>query len=394
MTVRRLTKTAPAWTGTAPDTPEAVVCHHCTALRNLSDFVFPDSCSDDERAAVESRIVRALEQCGGIPEGQYYSVSDMNGTALRMLAERRLIVYELLCASGPRGVYISNDQCLSIMVNSTDHLAIRATVGNGGFQKAWELVNGVDDALGDILNFTFQERLGYLTSALRTVGTGVKFGALLHLPALAMMGGLQELEARVSDRRLLMRGLSPGDPRSADNVSSAAQALCGITVDIEAVSAQSLFMDMVGDLSAPVTHSVGNMYFLANQDTLGISERELIIHMEQTVEELVRREEEARQQLSREHRNALLDCFGRALGIVRGARLLNLREAYMYASLIRMADAMRLIAGCDRAALAKVLLECQQAHLQLMRDVPMDAQSLCAERARIFRALFTSAEIN
>lgn len=394
MTVRHLTETVPAWVEATQETAEPIVSRQCTALRNLSDFVFPEHCSDDERRAIESRIVRALKQCPAIPDGHYYSVSDMNGTALRLLAERRLITYDLLYAQGPRGVYISDDQCLAVMVNAMDHVTIRATVSDGDFDSTWALVDRVDEALGGLLNFTFHERLGYLTSALRTVGTGLKLCALLHLPALAMSGRMHEMETRVTDKRLLLRGIGLGDPRCADSATSIAPALCSLTPDMESVSAQSFFLDVLGDLSAPVTHSAGNLFLLSNQDTLGLSERELIIHVEQALSDLVQQEEKTRQRLLREQRNALLDCFGRALGLARGARLLNLREAYQYASLIRLADAMRLIAGCDRVALGRALLECQQAHLQLMRDVPMEASGMCAERARIFRSLFTGTDIN
>ncbi len=393
MTVQYLLETTPAWIGLKQEGPEPLVSCCCTVLRNLSDFVFPVNCSDDERRAAELRIMRALNQCNGIPTGRYHPVSDMNGTYLRLLAERRLITYELLCASGPRGVYIADDQTLSVMVNSTDHIAIRATL-SGGLDEAWRAVCRVDDGLGATLNFTYHERLGYLTSALRTIGTGLKIGALLHLPALALSGRIKNAEELATSRGLVLRGLALGDPRGVDSGPSASSLQCGVTPDIEPVSMQSLFLDMLGDLAAPPVQSVGNLFLLVNQDTLGVSERELIIHGESTINEIVQYEEDARQRLLREHRNTLLDCFGRALGILRGARLLNLREAFQFASLIRLADAMRLVVGCDRTALNKALLDCQQAHLQTLRAIPMEARSLCAERARIFRALFTSAEIN
>ncbi len=393
MTVQYLIETTPAWIGVKQEGPEPLVSCSCTVLRNLSDFVFPENCNDDERRAIEQRALRAINQCDALPAGRYHPVLDMNGTYLRLLAERRLITYELLCASGPRGVYIADDQTLSIMVNGTDHIAIRATL-SGGLDEAWRAVCLVDDALGATLNFTYHERLGYLTSALRAVGTGLKLGALLHLPALALSGRMNAAEELATSRGLVLRGLALGDPRSVDSGPGASGLQCGITPDIEPVSMQSLFLDVLGDLAATPDQSVGNLFLLVNHDTLGISERELIIHGESAINEIVQCEEAARQRLLREHRTTLLDCFGRALGILRGARLLNLREAFQYASLIRLADAMRLAVGCDRTALNKALLDCQQAHLQTLRAVPMEARSLCAERARIFRSLFTGAEIN
>ncbi|HDP35939.1 MAG TPA: hypothetical protein ENN29_12615 [Candidatus Hydrogenedentes bacterium] len=394
--MERLAAHIPEWTGQPSGAKEPVVLCQCALARNLREFVFPQCCIDDERRAAQARVRALLNADGVIPNGAYYAAAELDEVGLRFLAERRLITYEMLCAVGPRGVYVSENQSLAIMVNSSDHVVIRALTANGKVEDAWKRVNDVDDALGRRLDFSYHERLGYLTRSLRMVGTGLKVSVLLHLPGLVMMRAIHDLERRMRRRRLHLCGMTLGDPRAAappppDILPGSAY---GLTAAIEPVGYQCLYMDLLGALAAPTANTVGNLFLLGNGDTLGLSEAEIIFHAEQAVADIVESEGEARRQLKRERGDILLDSISRALGIASGARQLGMGEALTLASLIRLADAMGLMAGFDRTALNTTLLECQSAHLQIMRGISPDAPLLAGERARLFRTLFSGATIN
>ncbi len=394
--MERLAAQLPKWALLAPGTPEPIVACQCAIARNLSDFVFPACCIDDERRAMETRVLALLNKQPSLPKGAYYSIDEMDAVGQRFLAERHLITYEMLCAAGPRGVYASEDQSFTIMINASDHIVIRSITASGKLEDAWNMANDADNALGNTLDFSYHERLGYLTRSLRMVGTGLKASVLLHLPGLVMTNGLYELEQRMNKRRLQLCGMSLGDPRvtAAASPEKTPGSSYGLTATVEPAPRQCLYTDILGELAAPTAGAAGNLFLLRNQDTLGLSEAEIIFHTEQAASEIVAREEEARRDLMRERRNAMLDSIGRALGIASSARQMGMGEALTLASLIRFADAQGVMAGFDGAGLNSTLLECQGAHLQIMRDTSPDAQLLAEERASLFRTLFSRTTIN
>lgn len=395
MSPHQLTESLPRWLTSVPDTREPVVLYQCMLSRNLAGFPFPAQSPETERQAVESLVVNALEHVNGLPAGHYYSATDMDPTIQRFLAERRLAPVEYLHSPGTRGIYIADDQSASLVVNMMDHLLIRVLAGGGTFESLWTRADALDNSLGNVLDYAFHERLGYLSSSLRMVGTGLKAAAVLHLPATAMLGEETRVAGILEQKRLSFNGLSLGESRAG--VHGHAPALTtstSLSAEIEPLPSQSLYMDMLGALQTAPEHAVGNLFVLSNQDTLGVSETECLFQLDQAVAMLTREEEAARERLLNEQRGNLMDRIGRALGIAQSARLLGMGETLMLASMIRLAAAMGLVTGCNRKALNQALLECQQAHLQLTRRLPAEPRALACERARMFRALFAGTEMN
>src|SRR5690606_34916809 len=117
---------------------------------------------------------------------------------------------DLLAAPAPKGVFISEDQTLSVMVNGKDHLTLRAQYAGLPLQEAWSRVNLADDSLASVMDFAYAGNRGYLTADLAHVGTGLKFGVWLHLPALAGLGELAHRTEDVLRHQAVLRGIKTG----------------------------------------------------------------------------------------------------------------------------------------------------------------------------------------
>ena len=113
-------------------------------------------------------------------------------------------------------------------------------------QKAWEQANGLDDALSAQLPIAFDQDMGYLTACPTNVGTGLRASVMVHLPALALKGSLNQMLQTLSKLGLSVRG-------------------------------------MYGEGSA----AAGNIFQISNQVTLGKSEQEIIEHLSQVVEQVI-----------------------------------------------------------------------------------------------------------
>lgn len=396
MSLQKLTETAPGWISTSGVTPEPVVLRQIMLARNLAGFGFPNRCPDEERHAAESRLLRAFSAARRLPPGQYHPITEMDVTVQRFIVERRLAPVEFLGAQGTRGVYVTDDQSLAILVNMSDHMVIWSLSNSGSLEEQWKVADALDNDLSRTLSYAYHERLGYLTSSLRLVGTGLKAAVLLHLPAITMLGEAPRIAALQHSWRLSFHGLSLGEPHPGVPAPARPPVFANgsLAAEVEPVPYQSLYLDASGVLQTDPVQTVGNLYVLASQDTLGVSEKDTLFQVEQAVSTVVREEEAARERLLNGHHDTLMDSIGRALGVAQSARLLGMRETLLLASMIRLAAAMGLVTGCNCNALNQALLECQQAHLQLLRGLAPEPHALAVERARMFRALFARTEMN
>jgi protein arginine kinase len=347
MMIETLMQSPAGWTGARGPEAARVVYTRATLARNLADLPFPIRSSDEEKRSAEERILAAIESAGLLEHGQYLTMSDLGNQEAQFLAERGLISTAIIDADGPRGVYIHNDQCMSIMVNETEHIRLAALGSGLQLQELWDRLNGVDDALTPSLDFAFHERFGYLTSALDSVGTGLHVAAVLHLPGLTAMNQVLEIEKSARDTGHTLSGV----------------------------------FGKIG--SDPAC-----LFRVANASTLGRSEEELVYHTRNFVTEVLQRETAACETMFAEGLRGIEDRVGRALGVARGARLLDLEEALGVLSSLRIGVVHRLLDDVSLKTINEMLLAAQPGHIQMKLGRDCDALTLSFERADLFRGQF------
>ncbi len=392
MVVDTLLDKMPAWLAEDGGADTSVVlATQCTLVRNLADFPFPHRCSDEDRHAVETRVVATLDSLNLLSSGRYYSLQELSGKEQRFLAERRLITQDMLGAKGAHGVYVGEDQSLSLMVNGEDHLCIRAIRAGVQPQEAWAQVNLLDDTLAGTLDFAYDERLGFLSAALAHVGTGLKISAVLHLPALSISNRLGEAASIASAQHMVLAGMKTSGANRRLSAAQSGGARARAIAEYEDTSAQSLFTDVDGAIAGPLNESAGDLFFIVNQSTLGFSEEEIAFQARQAAADIAELEKTAREELLRDIPRGIEDQAGRARGIAGGARLLSFPEALSLLGGIRFGCNMGIIRDVSILTLNELLLSAQGAHLELARGHDGDALTLSMERADLFRRAFSGA---
>lgn len=375
----------PTWPSAPAPEQDCVLLTQLTLVRNLADFPFPERCNADERQRVEERVLNALESVNLLSRGEYLPVRDLDPIAARVLSERRLAPLELLAAKPPRGIFVEKSQDLSVSINSSAHLCIRLLAPGLQLQEAWQRLTTLDDALGSVLDFAWDEKLGFLTSELDLLGTGLKAGLLLHLPVASQSSELTEHRQSAAQHRLTLEGVRPGQPAEARPPRRGQPA-----TSAEQVRDQSLYTDIDGAVTSQAGVGAGDLYYLANRGTLGESEEEILFHLRHMASELATRERVAREALRDQHGMHLADRIGRAHGVARGARLLGFAESLVLLSSLRLgALTSQLNVGLD--VLGRLLLESQAGHLQQKRGEPVDGAQLTEDRATLFRTRFDGA---
>jgi len=372
----------PGWVeASAPESVSALWVE-CTLSRNLAEFPFPGRAHDDEARAVEERVLQALDHIGLASRGAYYSFQELSYAEQRMLLERRLATEELLMAKGPRGVFINADQTLCVMINGLDHVCLRALASGIQAEAAWRILNGLDDQLGRMLDYAYSQRLGYLSSVLDNVGTGLRVRGLFHLPGCTQADEVKTLGHATGGGGLLLCGVCSG--ASVQRIGTAEP----LGAEAEAWARDSLHADIEGAILGGARGTLGDLYVLGTHGTLGKSEAEMTYAFQSAAAEIVSAEESARAKMFSQSRTAAEDRIGRALGTARGARMLGFEESMQLLSSLRLGVAAHVLVAAGIERLNELLLGCQAAHLAVGNRDAEGALRMSQARADLFRGVF------
>ncbi|HSV26751.1 MAG TPA: hypothetical protein VLH60_02560, partial [Sedimentisphaerales bacterium] len=134
------------------------------------------------------------------------------------------------------------------------------------------------------------------------------------------------------------------------------------------------------------TDTMGDLYQVSNQVTLGVSEEQLVDEFtDSIVPKMVEYERSAREQLAARNPASLDDKVGRAMGLLSNARLVSSQEAMHLLSHLRMAVNMGRIKNIGIGSINELFLLTQPAHLQYSSGRQMDAAQRDALRAQMLR---------
>lgn len=315
------------WLDGAGPAADVVISTRVRLARNLQGRPYVSRAGREDREAVLDAVARVVRQ-GSLPrEAVFRSIEEIGPQAGRILLERRLVSQELLGGRGARppagaAVAVSSLDPVSVMINEEDHLRMQCLVSGLRFAEAWELVDELDDEIGERLPFAYHHEFGYLTACPTNAGTGLRASALVHLPGLAATRSL----------RAALRGV----------------VACGLT-----------YRGLHGEGSGVV----GNFVQISNQTTLGKSEADLLDHLGQLVETLIGKERNAREVLVRDAATVIEDKVWRAYGTLRYARTLSYEELVNHLAGVRLGVSLKLLPTPSVYTLNKLMIFSQAAHL-------------------------------
>ena len=262
------------------------------------------------------------------------------------LIEQHLISTQLCEETQSRGVAVSNNESLSLMINEEDHLRMQVLLPGYQVSKAFETITTIERRLEKQLSFAFSKRFGYLTACPTNVGTGLRLGVMVHLPALKLTGEMDRLRRASKDLHLAVRGF-------------------------------------FGEGS----ESIGDFYQISNQITLGKSEDELLDEFEhRIVPPLIEYERAARSILLERRLTLLDDRVFRALGLLRAARLISLDEAMKLLSRVRLGVHMNRIRDVDPLVIDQLFLNIQPAHLEITVGESLTKEQKKVARSELIRS--------
>src|SRR5689334_16892657 len=191
MKLSDLTNQSGEWLlGTGPQ-HEIVVSSRVRLARNVAAYPFMSKANRLQRTELHKMCrERLLNMTSGANQAVrptfYVDMEKTDEIDRQLLVERHLISKQHAAGEGSRGVAISNDEAVSVMVNEEDHLRLQVLRSGLQLKEAWTEADRLDDSLQEHLDFAFSQRFGFLTACPTNLGTGLRVSVMLHPPALKL----------------------------------------------------------------------------------------------------------------------------------------------------------------------------------------------------------------
>jgi protein arginine kinase len=340
-----------AWIESASNKDSIVVSSRIRIARNLSDFSFPTKISKEDSTIMRDSLYKIFDNDEKMNS---YNIQEFNEVEKQNLIDKRLISPQFSKINNiTTGLLVNEKGSLSVMINEEDHLRIQSIQPGLKLNECYDETNALDTFLETKVKYAYDPQLGYLTSCITNIGTGLRASVMLHLPALVITGNISKSLNAIAKLGFVARGV-------------------------------------YGEGS----ETLGNMFQISNQITLGRSEEEIIANLNNIVTRLVEQEKKSREYLKDEYNLTVEDQVGRALGILKYSQKISSNEAMKLLSDMRIGLEMELLKNIDVKLINKLIYEIQPASLESEFNDSLGESDRDILRANKLRQELKGVELN
>jgi len=307
-----------------PDS-DVVISSRVRLARNLEIYPFSAKLNEEQAQALVENVKQLAPVLSEKTNKKYYAcnISSLSDIDRAAMVERHIVSPLLAEKKQTTGLILSEDETVSIMINEEDHLRIQAIVGGMNLEEAYAEADRVDTILYEKLHFAYDEKYGYLTSCPTNTGTGMRASCMVFLPALSVARMIQKLIEEVGKYGVTIRGIY-----------------------------------------GEGTKSMGAIYQISNQKTLGMSEKEIIENLKRIVMQVVKQERKRREYMLSVNSDELQDQVYRSYGILKYARQITSDDAMALLSQLKFGLDTGLVKFDREFNIHKMMMGVQPGSLQ------------------------------
>ncbi|MHC4138807.1 MAG: protein arginine kinase [Planctomycetota bacterium] len=344
MEIKDLSDNTGEWLRGTGKESDIVISSRIRLARNITGYPFLSRANLKQRKEVESLLRKTIIERNIARDVSYVNLNQATAVDKLLLVERHLISKEHAEGEGERGVAFGKSETVSLMINEEDHLRIQVIRSGFELKNTWDIIDEIDNILGESLSFAFSSRFGFLTACPTNVGTGMRVSVMLHLPALGMTKHIEKVFNAVGKLGLVVRGLY-----------------------------------------GEGTKVSGDLYQISNQFALGKSEKEILSIIESVIPRITSYERMARKALVMESKDQLEDRIWRSYGMLKAARMITSEEILQLLSQVRMGVNLGLIEEIEMQTLNELFVLTLPAHLQKLQGCELDSAQRNVIRASYVR---------
>lgn len=343
--LQNLKESSAEWTSGQGPLSDIVISSRIRLARNVEGIPFSPWAEQAELKNIFEISRQVVEEDSLFRDSNLLLLDELTPLESQFLVEKHLIsIYHAREKHPYKGCVFNQKETLSIMINEEDHFRIQYLLSGLQLNNIWKLINEIDDEIEKKVTYAFSEKEGYLTSCPTNVGTGMRASIMLHLPALAMINGINDILKAISKIGYVVRGFY-----------------------------------------GEGTEVMGNLFQVSNQTTLGLSEEEIIDNLEKVNQQIISKEQKVRRDLLSNSKNQLEDEAWRAYGILSSARIISSAEAMELLSKLRFGVELGIIPHPNLGTINQLMLLIQPAYLQMLAGKDLDPFSRDLQRAVLIR---------
>ena len=323
---------------------DIVISSRVRLARNIDKMPFPHWAGKKQAETVIEKARALKENVDLLKNTSFFAMSELDSVDKQFLVERHLMSHELSQKPNSKALIVENSEVFSVMVNEEDHLRIQVMQSGFNLKGAWDIVNGLDDAISREVQYAFSREWGYLTACPTNAGTGMRGSVMLHLPALVMLNQINRVLAAIAKLSFTTRGFY-----------------------------------------GEGTQAAGNFFQISNQVSMGQSEEDLVGNIDGLIRQIIEQEAQAREALLAREKAMLEDRVHRSFGILRNAHIISSKETIELLSMLRLGCELGMIEDLNRSVINELFILIQPAHLQKLENKKLSPEDRDVKRAEIIR---------
>ncbi len=323
---------------------DVVISSRVRLVRNLNGFKFLSKCSKEEQEKILEKIKEIVHSLGyGL---KYLKLEDLDDVTKLSLLEKHLISPEFVMNNNAKKAIIVNDEeNICIMLNEDDHIKLQVFSSGQELENLMNLAIEIDEKIGEILDYAYNKNFGYLATSPINIGTGMKASVIVHLPALTYTGNLSKVLRIVNNFGMSVNGLY-----------------------------------------GEGTQNQGDMYLISNNQTIGVTEKEIIANVKNIVEKVIEQERTARKFLGKNVLE-LEDRVYRAYGILKFASKMSSDECKKLLSDVKLGVDLGIIKELDDSKIKKLELYTKSGNLQKHFGKTLEGYEREIKRAEVVKQI-------
>lgn len=323
---------------------DIVISSRIRLARNIKEFPFKIKMTKEDKNKLLEKVKFIAPSLGyGL---KFLYLKDMDDITKMSLVEKHILSPEIaLNKEQDSAILINDEENICIMINEEDHIRLQVFTSGLDLQNTLNLAVEIDEKLNEILGFSASEKYGFLTSCPTNVGTGLRASVMVHLPALKITGNLSKLLHIVNSFGMTIRGAYGEDSKAKSDI-----------------------------------------YQISNNQTLGITEKEIITSLENITKKVMEQERLARKYLAKNTED-LEDKVYRSFGILTNARKLTSEETDNLLSDIKLGTDLGIIEELNDSKVKELMLYTKPANLQKKLGKLLDANERDKKRTEVIRQI-------
>lgn len=323
---------------------DVVISSRVRLVRNIEGYKFTQKSSGEEQESLLEKIREIVPSLGH--ELKYINYEDLDAITKLSLVEKHLLSPEFVMNDkNKKGIIINLEENICIMLNEDDHIKMQVFSSGQEIENLANLVIEIDEALGKVLDYSYSEKFGYLTTSPINIGTGMKASVLVHLPALTVTGNLPKVLRIVNNFGMNVKGVY-----------------------------------------GEGTQNQGDMYLISNNQTIGVTEKEIAANVKNITEKIIEQERTARKFLGK-NQLEFEDRVYRSYGILTNAMKLSSDECKKLLSDVKLGVDLGVIKEIDDSKVRKLELYTKPGNLQKYLGKELDGYEREIKRAEVVKQI-------